>query len=200
MISHRDQTDLDWFFGRGLASQERSTCGPMLDRASAFHIEHVHDPELAAARRNRKAWEADPGDITARPTAEIKDAGRSEPEHHDLVRYGRVSRRLARLESQDYAVIAAYFGDAAARWARADGHIGRIGRLGPVLTLTGAGRELLERERRKSRGAKLELSDTERIENAVAMEQAPAKTLIERALDEAREAVGRAAVAWVGTE
>lgn len=205
-IPQGDQSDLDWYFGPGLSAFERSPSGPMLERQRIFRVSHEPDLELqlarAARRREGRYDEPVPGDLTARPTAEVREAGRDEPEHHVLMRYGKVSKRLARIPPADHAVLAAYFGDSAARWARSTGYIGRIGRLGPVMVLTEAGRRLVERDRRKARGAKLAVSPAELVENAVAREElrpAQDKTLIEQAIEQAQAAVDRAAEAWVGT-
>lgn len=208
MIPLRDQSDLEWFFGPGSATYQRSIMGGILDKISLFAVKHEVDAEVTEARRvriaKRRFDQEVPGEITARPTAEVTDSGRSEPDGNDLVRYGRVSRRLARVSSRHQTILAAYFGDSAARWARETGMMGRIGKLGPVLLLTASGRELIERDRRKARGAKLDLSDAQRIENVVGREEqspdGPAKSLIERAMDEAREAVEHAAVEWLTTE
>lgn len=206
IIPQGDQSDLEWYFGPGVSAFERSPSGAMLERQRILSVKPEPDLELQLARARRKREgrydEPEPGDLTARPTAEVRESGRDEPEHHVLMRYGKASSRLARMSPADQAVLAAYFGDSAARWARSPGYIGRIGRLGPVMVMTAAGRRLVERDRRKSRGAKLDVTPTELVENAVAREElqpARDKSLIEQAIEEAQAAVDRAAEAWVGT-
>lgn len=56
-IHPTDEGLLDWYFGRGQAAFERSTCGPMLDRAKLFSLKKDPDePETPAerARRHRR--------------------------------------------------------------------------------------------------------------------------------------------------
>lgn len=198
-ISTRDQADLDWFCGAGLAAFERSTCGPMLERAQAFHVKHSVSLEIAEARHrrivDRRFDLAPPGDLTARPTAEVRESAREEPDHGDLVRYGRVSRRMSMLDYPDQTVLVAYFGDVGARWGR-----GKYGRIGSLLHLTEAGKRLATRDDKKTRGAKVRQTPEARVETAVVLQdiqpQPARESLLSQGLRQAQELFDRACEAW----
>ncbi len=176
----------------------------MLDRASTFYVRHVPDPEIAAARRARKPHEPDPGDITARPTAEVRDAGRAGQGNEDrCVQHGKMSRRLSRLPPEGRAVFAIYFGDAGSKWAQGPGLAGRIGRLGSILHLTEAGQRLARRDEKKTRGAAVPVSAEARLETAVVLQdlqpQPARESLLSLALRQAQELFDRACVQWNDT-
>lgn len=133
--------DLAWFFGLGQTAFERSTTGPMLDRAELY------------ASAGERVWTGEQFDviesgliryaeISARPTAEVHAPGGYEPSLTDLERYARVSRALMLVEraSRMHAlVLESFFGDLGEGWAAT-----KRGRLGSLYHLTETGARVLE--------------------------------------------------------
>lgn len=189
MIRPTDEARLLWFFGPASAEVERSPSGAMLDRQWALHMEHAVDPEIAAARRARQPWEADPGAITARPTAELRNPGRSSPDESSAIKRGDISSRLQRavaIDSSARVVLSLFYGDAGCTWAR---H--RAGRGGSLLHLTRTGQRLLRVDATRPH---FELSARERLENLCTdPKRAP---LVAKALAEAQKLFDAAANAW----
>lgn len=176
MISHRDFADLDWFFGPGISESERSTCGPMLERAEQFSI------------RPRSQ-----GPITARPTCEVRDPGRAEPGLEYLIRYGRVSRRVKRvseLDAKAATVLSYYFGDSGAKWARS-----KYTRLGALIHMTATGQAMLAKEARKSRLRVVTVQA--QVEGIVAA--AEYESPVAKSLREAGELYEQASAVWART-
>jgi len=141
-IDPHDEAALDWFYGEGQSMFERSASGAMLERAWAFKVNWLPDPELFAARLARQPWEPDPGDITAQPTAEVRAPGGTMPNEGAISRYARVSRLVRDVAALDLAsagVLALFYGDQGQRWGRTV-----HGRLFALYPQTGAGRELLQ--------------------------------------------------------
>lgn len=189
MIRPGDEARLLWFFGPASAEIERSPSGAMLDRQWALRVEHVVDPEIAAARRAREPWEADPGAVTARPTAELRNPGRSSPDEVNAIKRGDISSHLQRavaIDSSARVVLSLYYGDDGCTWAR---H--RAGRGGSLLHLTRTGQRLLRAE---SSGAQFELSARERLENLFADKKLG--PVLAKALAEAQALFDVAADAW----
>jgi hypothetical protein len=133
--------DLAWFFGLGQTAFERSTTGPMLERAKLY------------ASAGERVWNGEQFDvvesglirfaeISARPTAELHAPGGYEPSLTDLERYARVSRALMLVEraSRVHAqALEYYYGDLGEGWAKT-----KRGRLGSVYHLVPAGLRVLE--------------------------------------------------------
>lgn len=173
--------DLSWYFGAGISTFERSTSGPMLERQALFYVRH---PEC--------------GELTARPTAETRAHHAPEPDDAILVRYGRISRRLARVAAVDplsARVLAAAFGSEGARWARHE-----RGRTAALLVFTPSGLALLERTRQDT--TRFDLSDRDRLAVEVEVDLATGgratarRMLIVRGLVEAAELLREALQAW----
>lgn len=178
MMSAEDISDLEKALSIG--SFERSIAGSILERARLFSVVDHHVREE---------------DITARPTAEVRYSAKEEPDSKLLEVYGRASRKLNRLAQVDptgAAALVAYHGDAGSRWGR-----GEFGRIGSVLHLTSAGREL---SRRRCSGAKLDLTPDQRIENEVRLHRHKPNdardALITRAIDEGEKLLARAVARW----
>jgi hypothetical protein len=174
MLSNRDVASLTWYFGEGISAFERSTFGPMLERAEAFHV----------------PWELrrPANDVTARPTAETRHHGGVEPDHKLLVRYGEVSRRLQGCTPTARAVLEAMHGDLGARWARHE-----RGRFVALFHLTASGKRLLEHARNRASASQLELSDQERLKTEIEVDHVKGgkdsirRALITKATREAQE-------------
>lgn len=204
-INGTDIGNLEWYHAVWVGRCEKSTMAGIINRLDTYRVDRLPDPEIQKAWRDRKPNEPWPGEVTARPTAEVRNPGKRDNDSEaDMLRAGRVSRRLAEMEPEHRRVFEAYFGDVAAKWQASEKKaVSRIGRLGALLSLVPSGRKLLERERRRNHGAKLRLTDDQRIENTVvASEGQPEqqeKSLITKALEEAQEALELAAVAWNAT-
>lgn len=149
---------LSWFYAKGVTAFERSTSGPMLERAEQFYIPRpVAPPWGPEGPRGPQ--------VSAQPTRETKGSQASEPELRTLIRYGIVSRRLRAIEASDPVARRALdlaYGDEGAKWAR---HA--RGRDVALYPLTAAGEALVRRARRVATGAGLELSDAERLRNEI---------------------------------
>lgn len=199
MLTVNDERDLLWYFGPGRAAFEKSPSGAVLERAHAMSIKHKPSPDVVAARRERsrqQRWDTEPpGAITAQPTAEIRESPRSEPELGLLRRYGSVSSRLVSMSERGQLVLEAYFGDSAARWAVATGLVGRVGRLGPILPMTAAGKRM---QQLRGRGPKL--TALQAVENEVAQHglhpTEERRTLLEQAITEAQAMFDAAVSEW----
>lgn len=147
-LSAEDQRDLDKFFQLGYF--EKSTCGPMLDRLYLYS-----DPQRPD------------GDITARPTAEVRESPKSEPSLEHLELFGRVTRKLAMLPVLHRRVIEAYYGDAGACCAT---RLPTHGAIVAVYALTRAGRSMIKADRAKAKLARkpILIGDLELVQNLVA--------------------------------
>lgn len=149
MLRGHEIKELSAFFALGYF--EKSTLGPALDRAYQFSVKH---------RPN--------GPITARPTAEVRVEGKSEPPDDDLRLFGLVSRKLMRMIPRHVAALAAYYGDLGVGCdtadVPADHPLRRHGRLVSLVSLVPAGKELVKLERSKS---SLHLSEVQIIQNAI---------------------------------
>ena len=128
--SLRDELDLIWYHGPGQASFERSTMGPMLERAEQFGssiqwpIQRVVNDAGATI-----GWESA---VTARPTAETRPVSGNIPDDVVLTRYAHVSSLMLLVERRDRLaanVIALLFGELGNRWALGQAGFGRIGAL-----------------------------------------------------------------------
>jgi hypothetical protein len=160
-LSMYDEASLDWFFGEGSALFERSTTGPMLERAALFKVDYLPDPELVAAERAREPWDPPVGEITARPTAEVRAPGGHMAPEGAMSRYARISRILRKIGAVDlvaYEVLGTFYGDQGARWGRTV-----YGRLFGLFPMTTGGRELLVRAREPGRGLDRGLSAAEQL-------------------------------------
>lgn len=158
-MSPQDEAKLTWFFGRGQTAFERSTIGPMLARAELFgHAGELRYSERAAGfelqaerlRRTPAPWASvtdgaivySGRELTARPTAEVRQASGHTPNLADMERYAWVSRVLCAVERRSvlaYAVLEAYHGDLGLRWAREP----KPGKAASIYHLTQAGERLL---------------------------------------------------------
>lgn len=181
-LSHRDAAELERYLGDG--SNEKSTLGPQLDRLSMFAVK---------TRRH--------GEVTVRITAEVREQGKNEPDVDRISRYGRASRRLKQVADDSpilAAALVALYGDGGSKWAR-----GRLGRVGALLHLTVAGQNLARRAAVKARGAKLDVSDSDRIETEVSLQElqplAQRETLLQQAIRQACELKDRAEDAYSAT-
>jgi hypothetical protein len=161
MLTHsRHPTDLAWFFSVGLSSFERSTFGPMLQRAEMFG---------SVAKRQRKPL-----------TARVRSGGGSggepsyEPDERTLIRFGDVSRRLGRVAPRLVEVLALYYGDVGESWARHP-----RGRWVALFPLTQAGLALMDLARESGNP---ELSEADRLRVEVELDFVKGKNATKRAL------------------
>lgn len=178
-----DSLRLDRHFSVGISAFERSTFGVQLERAELFSVERVWpQPE-----------------ITAQPTGKREQSQAVEPDHTLMAEYGYISRRLARMPARLRDALSRWHGDSGAEWAN---H--KRGRCVALFPLTRSGAELIAMERRQATGAALELSDAERLRNAVLLDDVQAKESIRRRLitmatREAHALYEAAQEAWEGT-
>ncbi len=171
MLSNRDVAALSWFFTEGVAAFERSTMGAMLERAEMYFVD----------------WREVFKPVDVRITAEDRGHGGVEPEHRLLVRYGEISRRLMQCSARAQAALQAAHGDRGDRFARAD-----HGRMAALFHLVPAGQALIERERAIAGSAGLEMSDAERLFNALVVDRINGgdgvrRKMIKQALVKARD-------------
>jgi len=159
-ISVQDELSLTWFFSQGQIAFERSTMGPMLERAEMFGNEFtgvavreegrlvIHQLAYERLRRDPTPWgRVADGEIvysgrevTARPTAETRNASGYTPELRDLYKHAEASMVLRTMDWRAVAVLRAYYGDDGAEWARRP----KPGRIGALFVLTRAGARMLE--------------------------------------------------------
>lgn len=197
-----DEAALDWYFGPGQTLLERSTMGGMLERARLFATDFLPDPELDTARRiwaRDEPWAEPPGALTARPRGGGHQASGYTPEEGLLSRFARVSRIMQQLAARDVDAAGAlvlYYGDQGVRWGRT-----RLGRIFALMPFTVSGKELLQRERRRTKGIDLGLSHAEELSNVLEVDRvqpvAARRALAEKARREALSVYEHAAVMWV---
>lgn len=168
MLTPSDAADLDFYFGVGLGSIKRSIMGDMLSHAESFYI---------APSVRRKSTE-----ITARPTAEVRPHGGYDPDELDILRYGRVSRRLGTCPTIVQRTLECWHGDLGARFARLS-----CGRYAALVHLTPTGQTLIRHARTTASGRYLDMSDTERLINDLHSDDPRTKKIVGQALLEARE-------------
>lgn len=198
------------FFAEGRF--ERSHMGPMLENAEMYNQRAIR---IAIAAQEKKRREAEgkgefitlvelefrqPREITAQPTAEQRLSQRDGPDDELLEKLGAASRRLSIVRSvdpQSYRVLEAYFGDVGVKWAGT-----KDGRITALLGLTQTGRAVLDGDKRKQRGAKLEVSDAKRMENLVwhSSDNAVVAKKISEARMEAMALIRRATDVWLASK
>lgn len=181
-LSPRDESDLLWFFSRGMISFERSTIGSMLERSELFSVRAY--PEQRRIYDEAGRCIGFESGITARPTAELRAAGGYVPDDDVLTRFAHVSAVLKRVERRSplaAAVFECFYGDLGERWALLSTDYGRLGAL---FHLTDKGKELLREEQEQRRrqlvgpklnkrrlarqaSAQLHVTEVERMENLV---------------------------------
>lgn len=176
LLDPRDHAALSAYFGDGRA--ERSISGGILEHAELYSYREAKQPKdwVALGVDDHHANCLCPicsEDITARPTAESRGGTKEDPESFDghmASEKRRVGQRLSallKLDPSAHAVLAMWFGDEGER-AERTAQKGGVGRLDSLLTMTETGRAVLQRMFKAERGAKLDLTDQERMENAVA--------------------------------
>lgn len=159
IISIHDEARLTWFFGQGQTEFERSTMGPMLDHCELFgqrgelvyseralgyelHAERIRRDPAPWGRVHEGAIVTTGREITARPTAETRNASGYTPNDAAMELFADVSGVLRVIERQSWlavAVLEAWFGDLGAQWALEK----KPGRLASLFHLTPAGTKLL---------------------------------------------------------
>lgn len=172
-LSSEDLSDLTRFFSSA-GHQQRSIQGPILERAWL-----MQPPP------------AEPGvEITARPTAEVREAPRVEPDVSDFELFGRVSRKMRTLHGIYRLALERFHGDAGVAFAVTHKAHGSHAALHE---LTKPGRALLKLER-----ADAERQKTKIERSAAEMEEsARARTVAELlALKAAVELKDRAEAAY----
>lgn len=183
-LSHDDAKDLErYYYLAGRA--QRSIQGPMLERAAmmAAHCKPV-------------------GEITARPTAEVRDEPRTEFDEELIETIGRVSRKLRMISARHQHVLEALHGDAGACCAE---RMKKYGRLVSIFQFTEAGREIVRREKEvaKAGGSRLRIKVGEIVQNAVSRSEVGAAgvahmtdALVRQAHDQALELQHKAETAY----
>ena len=163
----RDELELEWYFSRGQIAFERSTFGGMLERAylmSDTYKRKIAEVPVLDKRGEVIGYERA---ISARPTAELRQATGYVPDLDTLQRYAHVSRILknvsARSRAAEYTLECLY-GDLGQRWVGSE----LYGRLGALFHLTTKGRQILD-EARAVPGA-IDVTDVKRMETLVTVQ------------------------------
>lgn len=168
------EADLDWYFGEGGATFERSTFGAQLAHAELFARttrpcfdcggvpESTYGGEVGGSGFTESGTECRgcrgigwivcdqraSGPLTVRPKAPPHHESGYWPGHDALVRFATMSR-VVKAVAAAKAVLAgalrAYYGDQGARWG-----LTKNGRIFAVYPLTAAGQRLLKMSRRRS--------------------------------------------------
>jgi hypothetical protein len=218
-LPQRDQAALSWYFTDGSAAFERSTMGPMLERAALYSMrrltlkcrscggegiladaswcEGCHGTGTAQTRLVR----SDDSEL-AMPVHETRSAsGGYTPDDSMMARYAVVSRRVSHLPAIGRAALGRYFGPNGERCSHAPGW-----RMIALYPLTPAGQRLAvlsdecrtDEERERFRGE----PDYERCFGQVAWEasktKAARKALIEAAEQQATELYLTTVDQWMG--
>lgn len=199
-LSLGDEQKLLWFFSEGQIAFERSSAGPMLERAELYghigqlrYVSRADDFEVVAERLRPRAptWPTVQDgaivrgyEITARPTAETRAAQGYTPDAGAMQRYAAVSHVLRTLERYDrrlVEVLEALYGELGAQWARG----GKPGRIGALYHLTSSGLRLLDASAAlaKARGQPVIGSPARRMVNECAAKRTDARRLALMAAD-----------------
>lgn len=177
-IPEHEKALLEWFFSYGQTAFERSTMGPMLDRAETYSLEAAMTAMQVRGEDISPLHPTKP--VTARPTAEVKNVSGYVPDNKTLEKYATVSRRLAMVE-REWPVAAAaleyYFGDVGFRSGDTD-----HGRMLSLYTLTASGKKLIELSKRQTEkdSVTLHLSDHERMAVQADLERIPGQSKLKR--------------------
>jgi hypothetical protein len=189
-LSPYEEASLEWYFGPGAAQFERSTMGAMLERAYAMSVDHKPDNDTIRARFERLPHEPPAGEITARPTAELRQSAGYTPNEQAMARFAHVSRRLRLVRAESAGaerVLAAYYGDVGCRWGRT-----ARGRIFAVLPLTQAGQNMLRKATKRTAKAPLiRLTETEALENEVDLERLRPDPSRAQQIESARRQAGK---------
>lgn len=158
-----DERRLDHHHGLAVIAFQRSIQGPIQDRLWLFSFDAPPD-----------GWEAN---VTAWPTGQREQSQAVEPDIELATEYGKMSARLGRMPKLLRDVMAKHYGDEGSYWA-----MHPRGRLVALFALTPHGSRLIAKERRGADGAQLELSDRERLANALAADAQNGSDQIRRRL------------------
>jgi hypothetical protein len=177
---------LDHHFSVGTSAFERSVFGTQLARAEMYYQVRTPGPRA---------------EVTARPRTMREYMPPADPNEFLMVEYGYVSRRLARMPVRLREALSRWHGDSGAEWSN---H--KRGRCVALFPLTRSGTELVAMERRQASAAALELSDAERLRNAVLLDDVQngrdsiRRRLITMATREAHALYTAAQTAWEETK
>jgi hypothetical protein len=192
-ITIEDEGKLSWFFGQGQCAFERSTMGPMLARAEQYGCRHAgydaYDVTVwERIRRDPAPWgrvhdgaiEYSGRQLTARPTAELRQGSGYTPELKDMERHAEVNgvlRVVARRCPMAWYALQAYYGDLAADWQRT---LPKPGKIGALYHLTEAGRRLLQDSAAEAlkRGQPIASSPARRLQNECATPKKSERTRV----------------------
>lgn len=158
-----DERRLDHHHGLAVIAFDRSPQGSIQDRLWLFSFDPPPD-----------GWE---DNVTAWPTAQREQSQAVEPDIELATEYGKMSARLSRMPKLLRDVMAKHYGDEGAYWA-----MHPRGRMVALFALTPHGSRLIDKERRGADGAQLELSDRERLANALAADAQNGSDQIRRRL------------------
>jgi len=156
-LSTDDARDLDAYYQLS-GTFEASISGPILHRAMLYSTCGPEDPDV---------------EYTARPTAEVREQPKYDPNLKMTELLGRVRRKLKMVGPRLAAVLESFYGDRGFGCAE---RVKPYGRIAAVFLHTPAGRALAKRERLASGRTRLKVSDAELIENAVARQSDELKT------------------------
>jgi hypothetical protein len=194
----RDESELEWFFSKGQIAFERSTFGGMLERAELYSVARLYRPETEPIHDNAGRVIGHEQIVTARPTAELRQASGYEPDLHTLQRYAHISALLRLVERQSrraVQVLELLYGDLGQRWAPSE----PFGRLGALFHITPKGRQLLD-DARNAKGA-IDLADVMRMEAICTVQRVQPKPERAQALAychaQAKALEQRARTAWL---
>ncbi len=196
-LSAGDQALLQWFLGAGAIMFERTTMGHQLDRAELFSRHHAQEASLA--RGDGSIYPR--GELTAQPTAEVRQVNGVAPDDEALRRYARASRQLLAVERMDALsadVLRVYYGDEGAVWGGKEAR----GRMFALYRFTDAGQKLLAPKKSgKSNGyPRLEVSQALRLDNILAANERKPHGEIKRVFRladmQAREVYLAACLTW----
>jgi hypothetical protein len=119
-ITSRDESDLEFFFRRRGAF-ERSTSGPMFDRARL--LTRDSDGNNVGAFEGNWHWRPNGEDQVIEVHDDTEGERGYTPEIEAYERFGRLSRVLREIARRDpllYGVLEAYYGDRGNRWREAN--------------------------------------------------------------------------------
>jgi hypothetical protein len=182
IITPRDEAQIAFYF-RAQDRFERSTSGPMLERADRLGVDS-EGRRLAAACDNWNWREpvrdedsgvySRYGDDQQRQVHELQLGGGYEPDHAALVAFAQASRRMLAVERvslRSKMALEAYYGDRGYLWSNHSQREGGPGAIVALFILTDEGQAFVARERTRSKQAPIHLTDDELLANVFVVQR-----------------------------